>query len=85
LEAAHIVPYLGAHTNVLANAILLRADLHTLFDLRRFTIDPDTLMVSIAERLRGTSYAWLDGRRVRVPDGVSRSAFSANLRRRSAG
>lgn len=33
LEAAHIVPHLGYHTDLADNALLLRADLHTLFDL----------------------------------------------------
>jgi putative restriction endonuclease len=33
LEAAHISPYKGDHTNDVTNGLLLRADLHTLFDL----------------------------------------------------
>lgn len=33
LEAAHIYPYRGAHTNRVDNGLLLRADIHTLFDL----------------------------------------------------
>jgi hypothetical protein len=32
LEAAHISPYLGEHTNRVTNGLLLRADIHTLFD-----------------------------------------------------
>ncbi|MEG8052564.1 HNH endonuclease signature motif containing protein [Sphingomonas aerolata] len=32
LEAAHISPYLGEHTNHVTNGLLLRADIHTLFD-----------------------------------------------------
>lgn len=32
LEAAHISPYLGDHTNHVTNGLLLRADIHTLFD-----------------------------------------------------
>src|SRR5262249_1774663 len=34
LEAAHIVPYMGPETNHPGNGLLLRADLHTLFDLQ---------------------------------------------------
>lgn len=33
LEAAHIVPYMGEKTNHITNGILLRADVHTLFDI----------------------------------------------------
>lgn len=38
LEAAHIHPYTGPHTNRVFNGLLLRADIHTLFDLDRLTI-----------------------------------------------
>lgn len=33
LEAAHIQPYKGEHTNHVTNGLLLRADIHTMFDL----------------------------------------------------
>jgi hypothetical protein len=41
LEAAHIMPYLGEHTNFVTNGLLLRADLHTLFDLGIIRIKPN--------------------------------------------
>ncbi|WP_336979879.1 HNH endonuclease signature motif containing protein [Altererythrobacter fulvus] len=41
LEAAHIMPYLGEETNDVRNGLLLRADLHTLFDLGLLKIGPD--------------------------------------------
>src|ERR1700722_13744752 len=41
LEAAHITPYMGASTNSLLNGLLLRADIHTLFNLGLISIDPD--------------------------------------------
>ena len=68
LEAAHIVPYRGAYTNTLANGLLLRADLHTLFDLHLFTIDYPAERVLINPALRGTHYDWLENRSVRFPD-----------------
>lgn len=39
LEAAHISPYLGAHTNHVTNGLLLRADIHTLFDRGVIKVD----------------------------------------------
>ncbi|WP_074169491.1 HNH endonuclease signature motif containing protein [Caballeronia hypogeia] len=36
---------LGAHTNDVTNGLLLRADLHKLFDLHMFRIDPQTRTV----------------------------------------
>lgn len=40
LEAAHVRPYLGALDNHPENGLLLRADLHTLFDLDLVGIEP---------------------------------------------
>lgn len=51
LEAAHIIPYRGLETNTTSNGLLLRADLHTLFDLNLITIDPQTMKVLIAPKL----------------------------------
>jgi putative restriction endonuclease len=45
LEAAHINPYRGINDNHVANGIVLRADLHTLFDLNLIGIEPETLTI----------------------------------------
>lgn len=66
LEAAHIKPYKGAHTNVVSNGILLRSDLHTLFDLGKPTIDTQGI-VRVVEELLATTYGQLDGQRLRLP------------------
>ena len=68
LEAAHITPYRGAYTNTVANGLLLRADLHTLFDLHLFTIDYFAERVLVNPVLRGTHYDWLENHGVRFPD-----------------
>jgi ribosomal protein L37AE/L43A len=67
LEAAHIIPYQGAHTNDVRNGLLLRADLHTLFDRLLLTIDPGSMRVVLAPVLRPTSYGELEGRTIRLP------------------
>jgi putative restriction endonuclease len=59
LEAAHIAPYRGAHTNHVPNGLLLRADVHTLFDLKRLTELP-TGTVRLDPVLRSTMYGYLD-------------------------
>ena len=38
LQAAHILPYTDAETNKIDNGLLLRADLHNLFDLYLISI-----------------------------------------------
>jgi hypothetical protein len=55
LEAALISPYLGQHTNVVTNGLLLRSDIHTLFDLQRLTVLPD-LTVLLHPELRQGDY-----------------------------
>ncbi len=67
LDAAHIVPYSGPETNHPANGLLLRTDLHTLFDLRLITVHPTSRTVLVSPSLRGTSYEQYRGTRIRVP------------------
>ena len=67
LEAAHRSPYRGAQTTHLQNGLLLRADLHTLFDLGMKAIDSLTNKVVIADAFVATSYADLAGRAVAGP------------------
>lgn len=67
LEAAHIVPYKGKKSNQPWNGILLRADLHLLFDKNLLTIDPATLKVRLNRRLKGTEYSKFHGKPVRLP------------------
>lgn len=47
LEAAHITPHKDHATDVLDNGLLLRADLHTLFDLGLLRVHPQTLKVDL--------------------------------------
>jgi predicted restriction endonuclease len=71
LEAAHIMPYLGPSWNALANGLLLRADIHTLFDLDLIGIDPESRTVEVSVELRLTSYIELQGRKVIPPSDLS--------------
>ncbi len=70
LEAAHIFGYMGKETNVVNNGLLLRADLHILFDLGKITINPALMSVSISPTLYGTAYEYLAGLNVRMPVGL---------------
>lgn len=78
LEAAHIVPYRGPETHHLSNGLLLRADIHTLFDLGLLAIDSATMVVLLAPSLATTSYKELDGKRLQLPkDDSSKPAQEA--------
>lgn len=67
LEAAHIWPHKGEQTNEVWNGLLLRADLHTLFDLFHLTVEADSLRVRVSPVLKGTEYEALDGTVLTVP------------------
>ncbi|KRE90858.1 hypothetical protein ASG87_01595 [Frateuria sp. Soil773] len=68
LEGAHIVPYAsgGAASNVVPNGLLLRSDIHTLFDRGLLWVDADGF-VQIGPDLDGSEYAPLRGRKLRLP------------------
>ncbi len=68
LEAAHISPYMGELTNHVQNGLLLRADLHSLFDLGLLSIDPTRMQVVLSDRLRETQYGKLAGCRIELPE-----------------
>lgn len=51
LEAAHIIPYSEEQTYSINNGLLLRADIHTLFDLFYISINPNTGNVSVSSKL----------------------------------
>lgn len=71
LEAAHIQPYLGPASNHPQNGIVLRSDLHRLFDTGYVTVTPE-LRLEVSSRLRdefenGKHYYEMAGRRIHVP------------------
>lgn len=67
LEAAHIIPYRGPQTNHPANGLLLRADMHDLFDLGLVAVDTHTMKLRLADELSGTKYEPYEGRRLLLP------------------
>lgn len=63
LDAAHIVPYAGrsAHRDNPNNGLLLRSDIHKLFDRHLISINPTSRMVEISDRVKCPSYLGLKG------------------------
>jgi len=71
LEAAHIIPYSSGGTHSVENGLLLRRDLHRLFDLGYVTVTPD-FEFQVGSRLRdefsnGRSYYELSGSTISLP------------------
>lgn len=66
LEAAHIAPYLGLESNKIQNGLLMRADIHTLFDLGLLKITTAGV-VELHDTLASTDYTALAGRQIAEP------------------
>lgn len=79
LEAAHIIRFQGPKTDDPANGLLLRADIHTLFDLRLIAVDTSTMTVLTAPSLAGTCYGQLCGTAMRLPSGGASAPSKAAL------
>lgn len=60
LQAAHVIPYVDARSNVLRNGICLRADIHCLYDRNLIRIGADGV-VSVDQSVTHWSYRDLDG------------------------
>jgi HNH endonuclease len=72
LEAAHIKPYAETETHYVKHGLLLRSDVHRLFDAGYLTVTPD-YKVKASPRIRGDfndgeTYMQLDGSGIWVPD-----------------
>jgi Predicted restriction endonuclease len=75
LQAAHIKPYNLVGRHEITNGLLLRSDLHTLFDRGYLTVTPD-LRMHVSRRIHdefenGRDYYALDGRSIREPSNPS--------------
>jgi putative restriction endonuclease len=72
LQAAHIKPYSSGGPHDPQNGLLLRSDLHTLFDQGYVTVDANELKLNVSRRIReefenGRDYYQLHGRSIRLP------------------
>lgn len=72
LDAAHIKPYTVVQRHEITNGLLMRSDLHRLFDGGYVTIDPASRRFVVSKRIKeefenGREYYGLEGREVRVP------------------
>jgi putative restriction endonuclease len=84
LEAAHIRPYAEGGEHVASNGLLLRRDIHSLFDSGYVTVTPD-LRFEVSRRIReefqnGRHYYELHGAPIYAPEDLSRRPDPAALR-----
>jgi putative restriction endonuclease len=72
LEAAHIRPYADGGPHEVANGLLLRTDIHRLFDAGYVTVSPEDLRFNVSRRLKddyenGRTYYALHGAEIHSP------------------
>jgi predicted restriction endonuclease len=72
LEAAHIQPYINNESNHIQNGILLRVDIHRLFDMGLLGIDK-SYKVRVSSKLSSQDYRMLEGKSISLP--VNKSKF----------
>jgi HNH endonuclease len=82
LEAAHITPHAEETDYRTSNGLLLRADIHTLFDLGLLSID-QSMRIHLAAELLASEYRQYEGKRIdRRPEVGADSPSADALRRR---
>ncbi len=85
LEAAHIRPYGEGGEHALGNGLLLRSDLHRLYDGGYVTVDPDEQRLLVSRRIReefenGRHYYALEGQKIAAPQKGFSPPEAGNLR-----
>jgi putative restriction endonuclease len=84
LEAAHIKPYSLAKRHEVSNGLLLRSDLHRLFDEGYLTVDPKDRQIVVSKRIKeefenGKDYYKLEGQTLRQPNELWAKPSQENL------
>jgi hypothetical protein len=79
IEAAHIIPYNGKRTNHIENGLLLRSDVHNLFDHFLISIDPSSLQIRVSQSLQGSEYMEFDGKYLKLPVDLKKRPSSKAL------
>lgn len=78
LEAAHITPYSDSGSNHITNGLLLRSDMHDLFDLGLLAVDISKQTLLMSNKLANTKYERYEGRKLHLPQ--DRSLWPATER-----
>jgi putative restriction endonuclease len=84
LDAAHIKPFAIVQKHEVPNGLLMRSDLHRLFDDGYLTVDPSSRRVRVSKRIKdefenGKDYYKLEGTEIREPNVLWARPNSENL------
>jgi hypothetical protein len=67
LDGAHILPFMGRSSDTARNGLLLRSDVHRLFDHFLLTVNTDEMTCVTSRKLEKTRYSELDGVPLTLP------------------
>ncbi|MDM1769337.1 HNH endonuclease [Acinetobacter sp. 226-4] len=76
LDAAHIYPYRGEKDNEITNGILLRTDIHKLFDKYLLSIHPKNFTIHISKYITDPQYTQYEGKKCNDFKRLSNDALS---------
>jgi putative restriction endonuclease len=84
LDAAHIRPFYLHQRHEVSNGLLMRSDLHRLFDGGYITVDPADRKIVVSQRIKeefsnGKEYYRLHGQPIREPEFVAYRPTTENL------
>jgi len=82
LEAAHIDPWASSQSQDVSNGLILRADLHTLFDNDLVAINPKTRIVHVAKSIRESEYGQYHGAELNRPSNAAAAPDASALQSR---
>ena len=83
LDAAHIRPFSDGGLHEISNGILMRRDIHSLFDLGYVTVSPE-MKFEVSGKIRkeyenGRHYYSLHGASIQLPEDINRRPNSSAL------
>ncbi len=68
LQAAHIDPYRGKKSQIVTNGMLLRADIHLLYDAHLLTVLPENNIIRVNKQFIRSFYGQFNGQSIAVPE-----------------
>jgi len=67
LDGAHILPFMGRPSDTARNGLLLRSDIHRLFDRYLLAVDTSNMTAIVSSKLERTRYSDLHGAKLVLP------------------
>lgn len=81
LEAAHITAYKNDTHNHVSNGLLLRCDMHTLYDLDLFAIEPNSFVIYFSPQIKDNEYLRYHGKKLHVTYKINHGALVERWKR----